>query len=769
MAAGRKFFGSSKNDTITGTSGSDTIYSNGGSDVLNGAGGGDTYVFSGAASGYSVFKDSGSSGWDKILASASSTQFGLASGFGRDSGIEEISANGKSGVSIVGGNSSDIWDFSATKLTGISRIDAGSGNDTVIGSTGNDTIKGGAGNDFLTGGGGTDTAVFAGVSSNYSFTLASNGTLTVLDRTGADGTDTLKGFTYLQFADKKVSVADLAAPPPPPADTTASKPTLTAGAASGQEDKAIALNIAAALTDLDGSETLAITVAGVPAGATLSAGTNLGNGTWSLTAGQLTGLTITPPANSDADFSLAVTATATESNGGVKSTATATLPVTVNAVADAPVLTVSSASGLEDKAIALNIAAALTDLDGSEAVSVKVAGVPTGATLSAGTNLGNGTWSLTQAQLAGLTITPPANADADFALTVTATSKEANGGATSTITASLPVTVAAVADAPILTVSPASGLANKAIALNIAASLSDTDGSETLTVTVAGVPTGAMLSAGTNLGNGSWSLTQAQLPGLTITPASNATTGFTLTITATSTEANAAVSGAKLLAGATAADGASSSVSAALPVSIASGDSAASAPTLTVGPASGQEDKAIALNIATALTDTDGSESLAVTIAGVPSGAVLSAGTSLGNGNWSLTPAQLAGLTVTPAANSDADFSLTVTATSTESNGGAKAVTTATLPVTVLAAADTPSLSVSPAQGVVNAAIGLNIAAALTDLDGSETLAVTIGGVPTGATLSAGTNLGNGSWSLTAAQLAGLKITPPANSGADFT
>ncbi|MCC7047621.1 MAG: calcium-binding protein, partial [Alphaproteobacteria bacterium] len=636
MATGRKIFGSSKSESITGTAGNDTIYSNGGSDVLNGAGGSDTYVFSGVASGYSTFKDSGSGGWDKVLAGSAGTQFGLASSFGAGNGIEEFSANGKSNVSIVGGGNADVWDFGSTRLTGIARIDAGAGNDTVIGSTGNDTIKGGAGNDLLVGGGGNDTAVFAGAYANYAITLTGGGNLTVFDRIGAEGTDTLKGFAYLQFADKRVAVADLA----PPADTTASKPTLTVGAVSGQEDKAIALNIAAALTDLDGSETLAVTVAGVPAGATLSAGANLGNGTWSLTPAQLAGLTITPPANSDADFSLTVTATSTEANGGAKSTTTAALPVTVNAVADAPILSVA----------------------------------------------------------------------------------------------------------------PASGLPNKAIALNIAASLTDTDGSETLTVTVAGVPTGAALSAGTNLGNGVWSLTQAQLPGLTITPAANAAGGFTLNITATSTEASAASSGAKLLAAATAADGSSSSVSANLPVAIAAGDATASAPTLTVGTASGQEDKAIALNIAAALTDTDGSESLAITVSGVPSGAVLSAGTNLGNGSWALTPAQLAGLAITPPANADADFNLTVTATSTESNGGAKAATTATLPVTVAAVADAPALTVSPSHGAVNTSIGLNIAAALTDLDGSETLGVTVAGVPAGAVLSAGTNLGNGSWSLTAAQ-----------------
>ena len=61
---------------------------------------------------------------------------------------------------------------------------------------------------------------------------------------------------------------------------------------------------------------------------------------------------------------------------------------------------------------------------------------------------------------------------------------------------------------------------------------------------------------------------------------------------------------------------------------------------------------------------TDSSEILSITISGVPSGAVLSAGTDNGDGSWTLTPEQLSGLTITPPANSDADFTLTVTATS---------------------------------------------------------------------------------------------------------
>ncbi len=49
--------------------------------------------------------------------------------------------------------------------------------------------------------------------------------------------------------------------------------TLPMAEAGGTEGQRVLLDISSALTDTDGSETLSVTVAGVPAGATLSAGT----------------------------------------------------------------------------------------------------------------------------------------------------------------------------------------------------------------------------------------------------------------------------------------------------------------------------------------------------------------------------------------------------------------------------------------------------------------------------------------------------------------
>mgnify|MGYP001972428298 CR=1 FL=1 len=140
-----------------------------------------------------------------------------------------------------------------------------------------------------------------------------------------------------------------------------------------------------------------------------------------------------------------------------------------------------------------------------------------------------------------------------------------------------------------------------------------------------------------------------------------------------------------------------------------------------------------------------------------------------GDGTWTLSADQLDGLSVTPAADSGADFQLTVTATSQD--GADTTSVSETLDVTVNAVADAPDLTVdSTAAGTEDGgAIALDIASSLTDADGSETLSLTVSGVPEGATLSAGTyNEETGDWTLTPDQLEGLTVTPATDSGEDF-
>jgi uncharacterized repeat protein (TIGR01451 family) len=111
----------------------------------------------------------------------------------------------------------------------------------------------------------------------------------------------------------------------------ADPPSLVLSDAAGPADTAIPLTVSAALADTDGSESLLVTFAAIPAGASLSTGTDLGGGVWELTPGDLSGLTITPPPGSDADFTLAVTAESTEILNGDTATSSGFIDVTVDA------------------------------------------------------------------------------------------------------------------------------------------------------------------------------------------------------------------------------------------------------------------------------------------------------------------------------------------------------------------------------------------------------------------------------------------------------
>ncbi|SCW99498.1 type I secretion C-terminal target domain (VC_A0849 subclass), partial [Pseudomonas sp. NFACC56-3] len=124
--------------------------------------------------------------------------------------------------------------------------------------------------------------------------------------------------------------------------------------------------------------------------------------------------------------------------------------------------------------------------------------------------------------------------------------------------------------------------------------------------------------------------------------------------------------------------------------------------------------------ITTALTDTDGSESLSVKIGGIPEGSVLSDGaghtaTVGSNGEASVTGWNLGSLTLTPPTYYNGQFNLTVTSTSTEALGGS-AVSIAQIPVTVYPA-------------VYNAVTATSSSDNVTGTDGNDIVVADIGGL----------------------------------------
>jgi hypothetical protein len=392
------------------------------------------------------------------------------------------------------------------------------------------------------------------------------------------------------------------------------------------------------------------------------------------------------------------------------------------------------------------IAGALADPDGSELLSFMIGGLPAGAILSAGLNNGDGTWTLLPRELPGLTLTPPRDFSGTIDATVTAVAIERSTGGVATTTAVLPISVAGVADGVIVDAAPiAAGREDGAIAVPLAATLRDIDGSEAVSVIATGVPAGASFSAGTRGPDGVWYFAGADLPGLMFTPPPHAAGSFAISFAVASTEADGAGSGTAT----------AEIVFTVTPV--------ADAPLLAASAASGTEDAPVPLAISAGVADADGSEELVrVVIAGLPAGARLSAGMAQPDGSWVLAPGELTGLALVPAEHWSGDASLTVTAVARETATGEEASATTALAVTVAPVADAPLLGASLASGSEGAPIPLAITAALADRDGSETLGpVVVSGLPDGFSLSAGVNVGGGAWEVPAASLAGLALVPP--------
>ena len=373
--------------------------------------------------------------------------------------------------------------------------------------------------------------------------------------------------------------------------------------------------------------------------ATLSAGTNNGDGSWTLTPAQLSGLTLT--ADEVTTANLTVTATNTE---GVTASTSGSIALGVNPVA--PTLSIAGHTLAVNEVGTVALGISETPFDPRDTVSITIAGVPADATLSAGTNNGDGTWTLTPAQLSGLTLTAGEVTTAN--LTVTATNTE---GVTASTSGSIALTVNSVA--PTLSAPTSLSVSeDRTIALSIIETPFNPN--DTVSITIAGLPADATLSAGTNNGNGTWTLTPAQLAGLTLT-AGEVTTA-SLTVTATNT------------AGQTA----SATDSIALTVNPV-------APTLTAPSlVTASNNGSVALPIT--VTPFDPRDTVSVTITGIPADATLSDSSgplAVTGGSITLTPAQLAGLTLTAGLT---PATLTVTATNTE---GATASASETVLLTV--------------------------------------------------------------------------------------
>ncbi|NKB60523.1 MAG: hypothetical protein GKS00_29805 [Alphaproteobacteria bacterium] len=176
--------GSSGNDAIVGSTGDDTISGGSGNDRLRGGAGNDVFLVSGSNDGFD--RISGGEGFDRVVGSDGDDVIGL-SRYADVDFVEEI--DGGAGTNVIRGTSGgNRLDFGETRLIGIARIEAGPGNDGVVGSAGDDTISGGSGNDRLQGGAGDDVFLVSGSGDGFDRISGGEG----FDRVvGSDGDDVI--------------------------------------------------------------------------------------------------------------------------------------------------------------------------------------------------------------------------------------------------------------------------------------------------------------------------------------------------------------------------------------------------------------------------------------------------------------------------------------------------------------------------------------------------------------------------------------------------
>ena len=603
------------------------------------------------------------------------------------------------------------------------------------GTLGNVTITGLA-NDLSNFNGGTytsSTGTWSGTAAQFnalSFTASTTGTWTgtaaqfnaLTFTAGEDGSHNLTISATTTGAEAATTTANYTLTVNPVAEG----PVVSGTIGTANEGGVVTLGLSDALPDSDG--TLGnVTITGLANDLTnFNGGTYTSStGTWSGTAAQFNALSFT--AGEDGSHNLTISATTT---GAEAATTTANYTLTVNPVAEGPVVSGTIGTANEGGVVTLGLSDALPDGDGTLG-NVTITGLANdlsnfnGGTYTSST----GTWSGTAAQFNALSFT--AGEDGSHNLTISATT---TGAEAATTTANYTLTVNPVAEGPV--VSGTIGTANEGgvVTLGLSDALPDSDG--TLgNVTITGLANDlSNFNGGTYTSStGTWSGTAAQFNALTFTAGEDGS--HNLTISATTTGAEAATTTANYTL----------TVNPVAEGPVVSG---------TIGTAN--EGGVVTLGLSDALPDGDGTLGN-VTITGLANDlSNFNGGTyTSSTGTWSGTAAQFNALSFT--AGEDGSHNLTISATTT---GAEAATTTANYTLTVNPVAEGPVVSGTIGTANEGGVVTLGLSDALPDSDG--TLGnVTITGLANdlsnfnGGTYTSST----GTWSGTAAQFNALSFT----------
>lgn len=232
---GSTIYGDEGADSLSGSYWADVIYADLGDTSVGGGSGDDVIYVDGLRTGetirlYSVW---GGEGDDRFVVQAAlPSTHGLQ--FYGDVGVDTLDLSLSTKATVVDLGLTDFQDtgmgrFNLQGVEGViagnfgailkgdagdNRLFGGLAGDTLSGGGGADVIRGGGGDDVIDGGEGVDVAAFEGLSTNYTWSTAADGSIVVKDvRSNAiDGTDTLKGIEILRFADRTVLLGPISVP-----------------------------------------------------------------------------------------------------------------------------------------------------------------------------------------------------------------------------------------------------------------------------------------------------------------------------------------------------------------------------------------------------------------------------------------------------------------------------------------------------------------------------------------------------------------------------
>ncbi|MCD9546565.1 hcalcium-binding protein, partial [Photobacterium carnosum] len=606
-----------------------------------------------------------------------------------------------------------------------------------------------------------------------------------------------------------------------------------------EDQNNVLLNVVADLQDTDGSEVLFyfITVpieyqdkCTLEIGGQLLTETSPGSGVYKVTVSQMASVEVNPVDNFSGDIKLTIQAQSKENNNFVNGhqfadSAEKTVIINVNPDADNGELKVTRVEADEDQRIDLSSHITLISLDdntdGSETLYLQISALPEGAVLYVNDQLltpnADGVYEILYQELSGLSMQPPLDSNVDFSITVNGVVRDdaqvtdANGQVTTETSEkiigpqTIDIALTGVVDRPeIVSDNPdwtpldngQHGLQTtikedseatfdfKVISGEHTNADGHTDGSETLSVVISGIPEGTelydskgnlqtLVYAGEDSdGQPIYQVDLASLTDIVIKPPHNSTEDLHLDVRTVVTEN----------------DGASTSFNGKLVIHITPEIDADNYTTVSKG----LEDESTVVNWQPSLSDSQ-EHITGLVLNGLPVGYQLFINGTLlangGTGSVEFTDQQLqtlldgGKLTVTAPHNSDQDIQLTstVTVSQTDVDGDKETVTkdiTGTLDVDIKAVVEPDGNLIiddngtvvttiaSSSNGVIDLSNDANSDGKIVwendDTSSSEVITqIVLDPIPEGFVIIGGINNGDGSWTVPQSALNNLKIIAP--------